>query len=515
MIGIDGASWNVLDQLIEKGLMPNLKSIKENGVWGDLKSSIPPVTFPAWRCYSTGLNPNQLNVYWWMNVNVRTKKFRVNNSYSFKGKDIWNIIGEYGKKSIVINMPGTYPATKINGILISGPVSPEFEKSIYPSELISYLKNKNYKNFPVSKWSIEREKVLNEVKEIHKIQSEVALHFLKNEDWDFFHFTFFLNDPMMHHFWKYWDITHPLYSENPFKSEVEEVWRGIDSYIGKFKETLGEDSILVLMSDHGMTKLKSQIYINQYLEEKGYLSIKTKYKTMRKVLAILPTFVIGNILSKLGILNFVYNILQELGIASFINTGADTQIDSNRIKWEDKTTFCLSDIYGLIYTSSSENCQKINKLIRDLKLLKDPTTGEFVFREILNQEDIYKYINDETPKLIAIPSDGYHISPSLSGTKIFDHSYKPWSATHRQDGIFLALGKEINKNKKINCKIYDLAPTILHILNVPIPNDMSGRVLKEIYREDSTLYNQEINYETVEKKRISTKIKKLKSVGQL
>ena len=269
------------------------------------------------------------------------------------------------------------------------------------------------------------------------------------------------------------------------------------------------------MSDHGMTKLNSKIYLNQYLEEKGYLSIKTKHRIMRKDLAILPTFVIGNILSKINILDFVYNTIKKSGIASFIGNGTGIQIDYNRIKWEDKTAFCLSDVYGLIYTSSSENGQKINKLIWDLKLLKDPTTGEFVFKEILNQGDVYKYINDETPKLIAVSSEGYHISSSLSGTKIFDHSYKPWSATHRQDGIFLAFGKDINKSKKINCRIYDLAPTILHILNVSIPNDMRGRVLKEIYIEDSKLYNRKINYETVEKKRISSKIKKLKSVGKL
>ena len=513
VIGIDGACWNVIDQLIEKGIMPNLKSIKENGVWGNLESSIPPVTFPAWRCYSTGLDPSQLKVYWWMNVNVKTKKFRINNSYSFKGKDLWNIIGEYGKKSIVINIPGTYPAKKINGILISGPISPEFEKAVYPTEIVSYLKSKGYKNFPESKWSIEKERVLDEVRKIHKIQSEIALHFLKNEDWDFFHFTFFLTDPIMHYFWKYWDITHPLYSENPFKSKMEEIWREVDSYIGKFIELLGEDSILIIMSDHGLTKLKSKIYLNRYLEEKGYLSIKTRYKIIRKVLSALPIPFIGNILSKVGILDFVYNILKKLGIKSIANTGVESQIDYNSIKWEDTIAFCLSDIYGLIYTTFSD--QRIKKLIGDLKSLIDPVTGEFIFKEIFNPENVYEHIDDETPKLIAIPYDGYHFSPSLAGTKIFDYSYEPWSATHSQYGIFLAFGKDIRKNKNIECRIYDLAPTILHILDVPIPNCMKGKVLKEIFKESSDMYNKEIKYMNVEKKYILTKIKKLKSMEKL
>ena len=114
VIGLDGATWNLIKPLVDKGKRPTIKKLMEGGCHGKLESSIPHVTFPAWKCYSTGKNPGKLDVYWWMNVDLSNRRFRVNMSSSFKSNEIWDILARHRYKSGVIGMPTTYPTKTIN-----------------------------------------------------------------------------------------------------------------------------------------------------------------------------------------------------------------------------------------------------------------------------------------------------------------------------------------------------------------------------------------------------------------
>jgi predicted AlkP superfamily phosphohydrolase/phosphomutase len=503
VIGLDGVSWNVLNPLIEMGLMPNLKKLKNEGVHGDLKSSNPPVTYPAWKCYSTGKDPSQLGVYWWMNVDIRNRKIKINNSSSFKGKDIWDYLGEIGKRTIVINMPCTYPAKKINGIMISGPPSPNIEESVYPKELVSYLQEKNYKNFPEAKWIVNKDIILDEVEYIHRKQKEIALDIMESEKWDFFHFTFFLTDPILHHFWKYKD--------NKYEQGWTKFWKEIDEFIGEFIKKIPKECLIFLISDHGMTELKAQIFLNRYLFEKGYLSLSFQSSSSR-LLNMLPTHFIANSLSKIGIIDVTFSILTKFNLIKFLHTGAETGINNDSIDWNKTKAFCLSDMDGLIYLNNKLNKEK---LIKELLSIQDPKSGNSVFKDVISSENIYINKNNLSPQINVIPREGYRISPSISSKKVFDYSQFPWSGTHREKGFFIAFGKDIKEKERIDCSIYDLAPTILHIFNHKIPLSMKGNVLKEIFKPDFELASKEVEYEPRERDNIKTVLHSLKRKGEI
>jgi predicted AlkP superfamily phosphohydrolase/phosphomutase len=123
--------------------------------------------------------------------------------------------------------------------------------------------------------------------------------------------------------------------------------------------------------------------------------------------------------------------------------------------------------------------------------------------------------NNLSPQINVIPCEGYRISPSISSKKVFDYSQFPWSGTHREKGFFIASGKDIKEKERIDCSIYDLAPTILHIFNHKIPLSMKGNVLKEIFKPDFELASKEVGYEPREKDNIKTVLHSLKRKGEI
>src|SRR3990167_6365385 len=105
VIGLDGGSWNYIQQWIDQGKLPTFKKLQAQGIWGVQQSQLPPVTSPNWKCYSTGFNPAKLGVYWWENIDVKKRKIYIPSSQSFAGKEIFDYLSDAGKRVGVVNMP--------------------------------------------------------------------------------------------------------------------------------------------------------------------------------------------------------------------------------------------------------------------------------------------------------------------------------------------------------------------------------------------------------------------------
>jgi predicted AlkP superfamily phosphohydrolase/phosphomutase len=158
------------------------------------------------------------------------------------------------------------------------------------------------------------------------------------------------------------------------------------------------------------------------------------------------------------------------------------------------------------------------QLIEEIKKIKDPKTGESLVTDVKRKEELYHGEHLElAPDLVAIPNEGYRLYDSILKNN-WDYENKIWSAYHKLQGIFMAYGPDIRNGGKVeNAKIYDLAPTILHMFQVPIPKDIDGRVLNEIFREDSELTRKETVYRDMETEKalIKKKIRKLKELKNL
>jgi predicted AlkP superfamily phosphohydrolase/phosphomutase len=174
VIGLDGGTWNIIKPLVRDGKLPTIARLMKNGCYGDLESSIPFVTFPAWKCYSTGKNPGKLGVYWFISPNMEKEKFEVHSSISFKSRELWNYFGENDIVSVVLDMPTTYPPKKIKGAMVSNG-APMRSNYTYPRELREILEsNFNYKIDPDYYFDIDKDLTISDNKRIIQQRFDVA-----------------------------------------------------------------------------------------------------------------------------------------------------------------------------------------------------------------------------------------------------------------------------------------------------------------------------------------------------
>ena len=116
IIGLDGATWDVLTPLMARGEMPTLRRLAEEGASGTLKSTTPPMTPTACVTLYTGVNPGKHGIIGFENL-PKDGQTELVNSTSWRYKTIWQILSENGRRSILVGLPLTYPPQEINGIV--------------------------------------------------------------------------------------------------------------------------------------------------------------------------------------------------------------------------------------------------------------------------------------------------------------------------------------------------------------------------------------------------------------
>ncbi len=505
VIGIDAGSWNLIDPWINAGKLPFIKQLMERGVWGNLESCIPFITSPAWKCYSTGKNPGRLGAFYWFDFDRQKKEIKPCSSLSFKSEELWDYLSESGYRCGIINMPLTYPPKEVNGVMISGIHAFEWSNYTFPKKIKKGLQTKyNYKIMPAHHF-LEEDKIVNELKEIFTTRFQVACDLLKNENLDFLNLTIFAIDGVQHY---YWDQIIKNRDDNIILDLWKTIDCGIGSLLSSIENEIHSDYDLFIISDHGATRTKARYNINMWLRDKGYLIFKNdliKHSmssiflekiglTKGRLVILFQKYrhIIGKFVSQEDIIvkgfgQHFFDEAGEIGITALLE-----QID-----WTKTKAFVIGE--GLLFLNipqNSDEYEKIRKtLITEIENITNPKTGEKI-TSVKKREDIYKgkYV-DRAPDLVLIPTEGYLINDYISKKGNFwSYSRKKYSSCHKQEGIFLAYGCDIKTNMTIDkVKIYDIAPTILHLFKVPIPKDIDGHVLRNIFKSDSEPGKREIN----------------------
>lgn len=500
VIGLDGASWYLIDPWIEKGLLPNLRILKENGSWGISKCCLPAVTCPNWRCLVTGKNPGKLGVFWFQQLDKKQKKIKGFNSTSFKSKDIFDILSENGFRVGAINMATTFPPKKIRGFMISGAPDSGYQGFTYPRTLENDLRNRfDYRIYPrghiASKDDIDEyfEDILNLIDLRFKVVEEYL------PTMDYIHVSiFYIN--VLHHF---------LYDEE----KVLMAWKKIDERIGNL---IHDDHVIVLASDHGTNEIKTTFYLNTWLEKKGYLTTKKNiYEGLSKF-----GFTKQNLLritNKLYLTNFIKSRLPEKlkrSIPSEDGTRAGTLLLTEHVDLENSKAVGVGQ--GLIYILNTENESEYIKIreeiAEELKLLKYQDLP--IAKKVFKKEEVYTglYI-DEAPDIIYEEGDHTYTSTGIGKKVIFEARSERWKGENHRDGIFLIAGNGIKKRHKIQgLNITDIAPTLLYYLGVKSEEDFDGRVIYDIFENRNMTHKKvEINKRSMKinniRKKINEKLK--------
>lgn len=265
IIGLDGVPHRLIKELSESGVMENVGSLIREGTFRSMNSSIPEVSSVAWSSIITGTNPAQHGIFGFTDLRPGTYRLYFPNFKDLKATPFWR--REDSGRSVIINVPSTYPALSLNGVLIAGFVALDLQKAVYPGSLVPFLENMGYRvDVDSQKAHLSIDLFLKDLKRTFNARVAAYRYFWDNEEWDTFVLVFTGTDRISHFLWD-------AYEDKSHKRHLAflDYFREIDEVIGEIVSKMEEKDILVMLSDHGFELLEKDVQVNRFLKERGFL----------------------------------------------------------------------------------------------------------------------------------------------------------------------------------------------------------------------------------------------------
>jgi len=490
IVGLDGATFDILRPLMEAGRMPVLKRLIETGTSGVLDSTKPPITPAAWTTFMTGKGPGRHGIVDFEKYDVRTNQLSFNSTYEIREKTIWEILGEKGFRVGSINLPMTYPPRKVNGFMISGFETPSVETEFtWPPDLKQEILRRwpdyNYRSDWQRKLLGGDDLFLRNVRHIERSFAqgcELTRWCGQRYGWDVLMVLFKLVDNIQHKAWKYLDprTAH----RNPRRAEIAaHCFEELDKTLGDLAEyARHHEALLLIMSDHGHGSLDGKAQPNALLEQWGYLKLRSHIGQARRRAERIIARTLGRTTKRFD-----------------ANLGVEHEID---IDWS-ATQACVAHagMYGFLYLSLKGRQPdgiidpKDYERIRDdlqarfLKVTAHKPNGDVihVFPEVHKTEELYNCSREDQPwmpDLLLVPDAGLAVVRRIRGSAAVRwSSRRRMEGTHRVEGILVATGPNVKEGATIHAQIADIAPTLLAAVGLRVPADMEGQVLTELFSE--------------------------------
>jgi predicted AlkP superfamily phosphohydrolase/phosphomutase len=531
-VGMDGATFDLLIPWVREGKLPFFKRMMEEGVYGSLDPAPNMRSAASWASYYTGKNPGKHGIYEFYEFVPENYSIKfINGSHCFE-PSLWRLLSNQGLISIVINVPMTYPVEPINGVILAGLDAPGTGSRgfCYPPDSLkeledqvgTYVLEPGLTGFIIDdNLDMAVERLFEDIEQKHK----VMFYLMKNKNWDFFTIVYRSLDAAQHCFWKFMDPHHPNcnpHLRDKYGNIILKVYQKLDAILGEIRDYLRPDDVLLVMSDHGFgPKHPANNQLNAWLAGKGYLtyrhepSSRSIRSVSRRGLRDCYQFLAGRLPRRYKeafarffprIRNRVHSQLCYAGI-DWRKTRAysDTLFSNIRINLQERE--------GLGIVQQGEDYKTIVENIRgDLLDCRDAKSGKRIVESIFHKDLIYSGPHrDKAPDLTIrwredIFISGIELDPSFDVDSL--PTIRPFipaedarviSGDHRRFGILLATGPGLKKGCRIEgVNIMDLAPTVLYILELPVPEDMDGKVLGSIFQEEVLLQKPCIRKQTAE-----------------
>ncbi|MFC7324166.1 alkaline phosphatase family protein [Halorubrum rutilum] len=465
VLGLDGATFSLIRPWAEAGHLPNFTRLFDDSTNDELESTVPEVTVPAWPTFATGRDPPDLDMYGFTHFNRDTRKNDLSHDEFVPGK-MWDIVDDQGGRSVVFNIPGSYPWREIDGSIIAA--APEYkDEYAHPPErweelqdLVGDYKLRNDEE-PGSREYVELSLDL-----INK-RFDAFEHLIERENPDLAVGLIRATDRVAHHYWG----PDSLPSKD---SEIFEVYEEVDHRLGEFLDAHDGENILV-MSDHGFEKVRTKFAPNYVLEREGLVSLMDSGNTTKATIGSVRDSA-SDALTRIGFLTLARRVVPErllTNIPTGDSLGLDNAISLERIDWDQ--TSAIADVgqkTTMIYVLSNDPSdirQIVDRVEKTLQTAVD-NSGLTVRFERLERG------GPHTPDLtMVIETPEVHASSRFDVSKpLFDVD----TSGHAREGILFARGPVFQKTGvKVEANIVDIAPTVLHALGYRLPESMSGSVL--------------------------------------
>lgn len=515
IIGLDGASPHLVKRW--QNDLPNLRHLMVKGTSGTLWSVIPPRSIPAWYCFVTGMNPAKLGVFGFSQRRPGTYDYTFANFSFCQAPPFWEWLNRCGIPTGILHVPGTFPPRPVDGFLVSGWPAPLNRGNLiftYPSDLSREIDRFLGQPFEfISPKGIERDneaEILPERLRILQMHGDVAEFVLKTRPWQIALVVFSPLDRASHQFWKHMDPTHPQHNPEQarkFGDALKRVYQASDEQVGRLLEILETGDWVFVVSDHGFGPTHRTFYLNEWLREQGYLVLRDEKRVghvgwrtrlIGQLAAPLfwlnqasPTFRrLTGPFKKRALSNFLrdeYVRAKEHGLVRLNHLPVDWS--RTRAYSPDESSLYLNlrgrDPQGIV-EPGAEAARLLDEIETGLRSIRHPDTGKPVSVQIYRKEAIYSgpFLAEAPELLIAMDDYCTDVMAELGFGALFD-TRPVRSANHTPEGLFIASGPGIPAGRTMDAGLMDIAPTVLHLAGVPVPEEADGQVLLDLFQEES------------------------------
>jgi predicted AlkP superfamily phosphohydrolase/phosphomutase len=513
VVGLDSATWRVLDPLMERGCMPFLQSLAQRGSRAVLRSTVPPVTAAAWTSFLTGLSPGVHGLYnFWMH-DPGTYDARYVDGSALKHRALWNYLNDAGLKVGLVNVPMTYPVKPLDGFMISGLLTPESAQDFcHPPELKERIRKRwpNYMfTFEWVHYRYDPPRLVDRLLRWLDQQSDVCSYLMREEPWDVFVTVICQTDIIQH-------AAMNLIEEGIISSKgvrrslvalLERFYARVDAAVQRLVEEAGTDIPVIMLSDHGSERTRRVVYLDELLLREGLLHY-------------FPSSRFGRVRERaVQRAKVLFERLDWLHVHARFRTPRRFLVTTNRqrrsaIDFTTSRAF-TSGTYGGLYPGICVNLKGRERdgvvepadeyegvrdlVIEQLRDVKDED-GSRVFADVARREEVYSgRAASNAPDVVPVPAAGYSILGKRcpAGHIVADPEPGMIPGAHSPEGIVLMAGPGMTSGKTASgADMCDLLPTMLHWLGLRLPRGLDGRALHELFTPE--LAQSEIQYSQVD-----------------
>ncbi len=452
VIGLDCAPPELVFEEYREEL-PNIKGLMDKGSYGRLESCHPPITIPAWMVMCCSTNPGRLGIYGFRHrKGFSYTEGWIANALSVKEQKIWDILSKANRKVCIVSVPPAYPPMPVNGELISCFITPDANREYtYPPSLKKEVEDLvGPYPFDVEFRIENRDGLWKNLVDMTEKHFRVIEHLLQTRNWDFFMFNEIGVDRLHHAFWKFFDRKHPKYAPgNKYEGVGLEYYKMVDEHIGKMLKMVPEDTVVLVVSDHGAKGMRGAFCVNEWLIQQGYLVLKERPEKI-------------------------------------------VELEKAQVDWSRTKAWAWGGYYARVFFNmKGREAQGIiepggfererQELTKKLKDIRD-ANGRVMDTKVYRPEELYPVSVGDRPDLMVYFDDLYWRSAGTLGhgsLYLSENDTGPDDAVHSQHGIFILhdpKGKALGRIPDVN--ILDVAPTLLRIMGLAVPSTMEGKPLR-------------------------------------
>jgi predicted AlkP superfamily phosphohydrolase/phosphomutase len=520
VLGLDGATFDLMLPWIDEGHLPCLGKLLQSGACSPLRSTLPPITPCAWSSFMTGKNPGKHGLFDFVEPVPGSRGFRFTNASSRQGETLWGYLSRKDRRVGVLNVPMTYPPEPVNGYMISGLDTPhEMSPYMHPAGLKQELRGASIdygielQHLGNMRTDARRDKQLADSRDLETTRTRTLKYLSEKYPADFRMLVYGATDQIAHHFWHYMDPHHDKHDPagyERYRHAIRDVYQHIDTQIASLLADEDDDTVVIIMSDHGFGPTSSvRLRLNQIMERKGLLNFVPERESGRVKRAL------AGVLDRMLRSTLSSDAKRRIaGMFPRLRVWFEG-LDEAKIEWT-KTIASTNEAYrsspaiwinhqgrhpDAVVKSEAELEKVLAETEAILKSLVDPKTGKPAVSSVHRTRDLYHgpYMANAPDLLPSWWEDGFLLEQSAPGGPEgldVERSKAPlaggveFAGSHRLNGVFMMAGGPTRRGLKLTgAEIIDIAPTVLYLMGLPIPADMDGRPLLEAIDEDFVAQN--------------------------